>query len=296
MGTTAHLIDASPYIFRAYFSLPSSMRDVDGKPAQASYGFASFLAQYLTREAPEQVGVYFDGSLTTSFRNEIYPEYKAGRELPPEELEAQLDDCQALAQAFGLHTWIDDRYEADDGIGARVAHLRASGQGCVMVTPDKDMAQLVDEHVQMYDFAKDRRYGPAEVHERWGVRPDQVRDLLGLAGDAVDGIPGVRGVGPKTATALLAAYPDMEAIYANLGAIAELDFRGAKTLGKKLEAAREIAFLSRELATIAVEAPCAGDAAVLNWLGADEGLVDGLFKRLDFTRLKGRIPRWCPTS
>lgn len=268
------------------------MRDVEGNPAQATYGFASFLIQYLTREKPQQVGVYFDGSLTTSFRNEIYPDYKSGRELPPPELVAQLDDCQAVARAFGLYTWIDERYEADDGIGARVAELSARGQGCVMLTPDKDMAQLVTDEVEMYDFAKDRRYGPAEVLERWGVRPEQVRDLLGLAGDAVDSIPGVRGVGPKTATALLAAFPSLEAIYANLDRIAELEFRGAKTLGKKLEAAREIAFLSRDLATIALDAPCTEDVSALDWQGADEALVGPLFERLNFTRLGSRIPLW----
>ena len=292
MATVAHLIDASPFVFRAYFSLPSSMRSPAGDPVAAVYGFAGFLAQYLKDEAPEYVGVYFDGSLTTSFRNEVYPEYKAGRDLPPPELEAQLADCQAVAQAFGLYDWIDDRYEADDGIGARVAQLRKAGVHSVVVSPDKDMAQVVDETTELYDFSKQRRYGPAEVHERWGVRPEQVRDLLGLAGDSVDNIPGVRGVGPKTATALLAAFDDLEALYGDLDAVAGLPIRGAKTLGKKLLEAKEMAFLSRDLATLAVEAPCKGDLEVLAWTGADRSRVEPLFERLGFDRLIQRIPRW----
>lgn len=292
MPVTVHLIDASPYLFRAYFSLPSSMRSPAGNPVQAVYGFAGFLAQYLKEAAPTHVGVYFDGSLTTSFRNDVYPEYKATRDLPPAELEAQIGDCREVAAAYGLHCWIDDRYEADDGIGARVAQLRKEGIPCVVVSPDKDMAQVVDEGTLLCDFAKGATYGPAEVHAKWGVRPSQVRDMLGLAGDSVDNIPGVRGVGPKTATALLGAFDDLDDLYANLDEVAQLPIRGAKTLGKKLEAARDMAFLSRELATLSMDAPCEGGLEALVWNGADATLVDPLFERLGFDTLRRRIPRW----
>lgn len=292
MPVTAHLIDASPYLFRAYFSLPSSMRSPAGNPVQAVYGFAGFLAQYLEANDPSHVGVYFDGSLTTSFRNEIYPEYKAGRDLPPEELVAQIDDCREVAAAYGLACWIDDRYEADDGIGARVAELRKDGFACVVVSPDKDMAQVVDEGTALCDFAKGVTYGPAEVHSKWGVRPGQIRDMLGLAGDSVDNIPGVRGVGPKTATALLAAFDDLDDLYAHLDEVADLPIRGAKTLGKKLAEARDMAFLSRDLATLSPDAPCEGGLETLAWSGADPDLVDPLFERLGFDTLRRRIPRW----
>lgn len=268
------------------------MRSTEDKPVQAVYGFAGFLAQYLAAEVPSHVGVYFDGSLTTSFRNEVYPEYKAGRDLPPPELEAQIDDCREVARAFGLYCWIDDRYEADDGIGARAAQLRTAGVPCVVVSPDKDMAQVVDETTTLCDFAKRVSYGPADVLKRWGVRPGQIRDLLGLAGDSVDNIPGVRGVGPKTATALLAAFDDLEDLYAHLDEVAGLPIRGAKTLGAKLADSREIAFLSRDLATLALDAPCLGGLDVLAWAGADPSLVDPLFERLGFQGMRKRVPRW----
>ena len=129
------------------------------------------------------------------------------------------------------------------------------------MTADKDLAQLVDARTCFYEFAKGVRLGPDEVLEKHGVRPEQVRDLLGLAGDSVDDIPGVRGVGPKTATALLQEFDDLDAIYAGLDRIAGLGFRGARTLGKKLEEHRDIAFLSRELATCSTEAPMPFDVA-----------------------------------
>ena len=115
---TLHLVDASPYIFRAYYSLPSSITTPEGAPANAVYGFASFLIKLLSDAEPTHLALAFDGSLTTSFRNELYPEYKAQRELPPEELKAQLGACREVADAFGLATFIDDRYEADDILGA----------------------------------------------------------------------------------------------------------------------------------------------------------------------------------
>lgn len=292
MLDTAHLIDASPFLFRAYFSLPDSMRSRDGKPVHAVYGFANFLAQYLAAEDPKYVGVFFDGSLTSSFRNKIYPDYKAGRDLPPPEFEAQIEDCREVGKAFGLYCWIDDHYEADDGIGARVAQLREAKIPCVVVSPDKDMAQVVDANTTLCDFSKGVSYGPSEVHKRWGVRPAQIRDMLGLAGDSVDNIPGVRGVGPKTATALLAAFDDLEDLYAHLDDVAALPIRGAKTLGAKLAEARDVAFLSRDLATLAYDAPCEGDLDALAWEGADPDLLDPLFERLNFKGLRKRVPRW----
>lgn len=289
---TVYLIDASPYIFRAYFSLPSSITSPEGQPVNAVYGFASFLIKLLADEGPTHAAVAFDGSLTTSFRNELYPPYKAQRELPPEELEAQLDACRELADAFGFATFIDDRYEADDILGALWKRHRAEGRPAVVVTSDKDLSQLVDEATVLWDFARDDRWDPETVHEKFGVRPEQIPDYLGLAGDSVDNIPGVAGVGAKTAAALLGELGTMEEVYAGLDRVPELPIRGAKSLARKLEEQREMALLSKKLATVAVDAPFDAGLDQLEILGADPEKVDPLFERLGFGRIRDRVPRW----
>jgi len=292
MPETVHLVDASPYIFRAFFSLPESITDPAGAPVNAVYGFAGFLIKLVETEEPTHLGLAFDRSLTTSFRNEIYPEYKAGRELPPAELEAQLDACFELAQAFGAAAFIDDRYEADDLIAALADRVVREGHGAVIVTSDKDLAQLVSDRVELFDFAKGERYGPAEVVEKFGVRPGQIADFLGLAGDAVDNIPGVAGVGKKSAAALLGHFASLEEIYDGLPAVAELPVRGAKSLRRKLEEGRGQAFLSKRLATVAREAPAEADLETLAYRGADPDRLGALFETLGFARIKERVPRW----
>lgn len=289
---TAHLVDASPYIFRAFFSLPSSIKDPEGRPINAAYGFAGFLIKLVEDESPTHLAVTFDKSLTTSFRNEIYPAYKAQRELPPAELEAQLDACYAIAEAFGAACFIDERYEADDLIAALVEDLAAAGHGAVIVTSDKDLAQLVSERVELLDFGRAERYDPERVMERFGVRPEQIVDLLALAGDSVDNIPGVAGVGKKTACALLAELGDLDTLYARLDKVPGLPIRGAKSLAAKLEAGRESAFLSRRLATVASEAPAKATLEELAWKGADPAQIDPLFERLGFQKIRDRIPKW----
>src|SRR4029077_20207596 len=180
------MVDASPYIFRAHFSLPSSIKTPDGSPAAASYGFASFLLKLIADEKPTHLGVAFDRNLNGSFRNDYYPAYKAQRDEPPPEIVAQIDPCREVAAALGAATWIDDRYEADDIIATVCAGLVAAGHGAVVVTSDKDLTQLVSDRVSLLDFGKEARFTPAEVREKFGVRPDQITDLLALAGDPVD--------------------------------------------------------------------------------------------------------------
>jgi len=151
-----HLVDASPYIFRAFFSIPSKVRAPDGKPANAVHGFGGFLLKMLEDEAASHVAMAFDRSLTTSFRNEIYPEYKAQRELPPPDHKAQLSGCEELAGALGLATFSSERYEAEDLLASLLRPLREEAPDAhfVVVTSDKDLAQLVDERTEMLDFAK----------------------------------------------------------------------------------------------------------------------------------------------
>jgi 5'-3' exonuclease len=277
---TPYLVDASPYIFRAYFA-PGPDR-----PHRAVHGFIEFLVRLIREEQPEGLGVAFDKSLTTSFRNEIYPPYKQQRALPPPELEAQLEACEEAAAAMGAATFVDDRYEADD----IVATLSEGEEAAVIVSGDKDLAQLVTDRVTLYDFARRKHYGPAEVLEKFGVTPDQIADLLGIMGDSVDNIPGVKGIGQKGAVALLQAFGSLDAVYQRIDEVETLPVRGAKSLRRKLEESREMAFLSRELATVARDVTLAG-ASTLAYRGPDTARIDALFERLELgDRLRSRIP------
>jgi 5'-3' exonuclease len=292
--TTAYLVDASPYIFRSFFSLPPTITDPDGRSVAAVHGFAAFLIKLIQDEAPTHLAIAFDASLTTSFRNQLYPAYKAQRELPPPELEAQLDDCRELAASLGAATFIDHRYEADDLIGTLCHGLTAAGHQVVVVSSDKDLCQLVGDRVVFFDFARGERYGPERVRRKFGVRPQQIPDFLGLAGDPVDNIPGIRGIGKKTAAALLAEFADLEAIYESLARVAELPLRGGRSLAARLAAGRREAFLSRRLATLADDAPATAEIDRLAFPGADRRQVERLFARLGFQSLIQRIEHWAP--
>lgn len=289
---TAYLIDASPYIFRAHFSLPSSIKTPAGAPAAASYGFSSFLLKLVQDERPTHLAVAFDRHLSSSFRNEVYPAYKQQRVPSPPELEAQITTCEEIAAALGAATFIDDRYEADDLIGTLCTRLEKAGHGAVIVTSDKDLVQLASERVSVYDFGKGVRYTAATVREKFGVRPDQMTDLLGLAGDAVDNIPGIKGIGAKSAAELLAHFGHLEDLYARLGELPGMpSIRGAKSLHAKLAAGRETALLSKELATVARDVPAARvDLEDLEYRGADREVVEPLFDRLGFKSIRDRVP------
>ncbi len=291
---TAYLVDASPYIFRSFFSLPETITDPSGRSVAAVYGFAGFLIRLIQEEAPTHLAIAFDGSLTTSFRNEIHPDYKANRELPPPGLEAQLEDCRELAAAFGAATFIDRRFEADDLIATLCHGLVAAGHRVVVVSSDKDLGQLVGDRVTLFDFARGEHFGPEDVQRKFGVQPRQIPDYLGLAGDPVDNIPGIRGIGKKTAAALLAEFADLEALYEGLERVAELPLRGARSVAKRLEAGRADAFLSRRLARLSRDSPASARLEDLALVGADRETVLQLFGKLGFRGLLERIERWAP--
>lgn len=289
MQSSLYLVDASPYIFRAYFSVPSSITTPAGAPANAVHGFAAFLMRLLQEESPSHVAVAFDGSLTTSFRNEIYPQYKAQRDLPPPELEAQLRGCLKMAEALGCRSFIDDRYEADDLVATIRAHcLHHRELAFVVVSSDKDLAQLVDERTRLFDFARELRYGPDEVAEKFGVRPEQVVDFLGLAGDSVDNIPGVRGIGAKSAAALLESKATIDDLYDDLEAVEALPVRGARRLRRLLEEQESEARLSKELATVSSAAPVDVELDELTYCGIDREALDALCGEYGFSELRRR--------
>ncbi len=288
---TVYLIDASIYIFRAWFSVPDSMRGENGMPVNAIYGFCRFLTEFVERSRATHVAIAFDESLTQSFRNEIYPEYKMNRELPPEELKNQFKYCKRLAQAAGFYCVGSDRYEADDLIATLAKSAQDQGSKVVVVSGDKDLAQVLRDDDFWWDFARDRQLKAPQVVEKFGVPPEAIQDFLGLCGDAVDNIPGVPGVGPKTATGLLQAFGTVEGVYENLASISSLKLRGAKTLAAKLELHKDQAFLSKRLATVAYDAPIETELSRLLRQSAEVsqlqqigqimgGRGDGLFERL----------------
>lgn len=248
-----YLIDASIYIFRAWFSLPGSLTNSAGEPVNAVHGFAGFLAGFLSGVQPVHVAVVFDESLTTSFRNDIYPEYKANRDPAPAALKRQFGMCRQLVVALGLAGFSSERYEADDLIGTLAAGLRPVGFSIEILSADKDLAQLVGENDVLWDYARNRRHACADIPKLLGVRAGQVADWLALTGDAVDNIPGVPGIGAKTAAALLAAFGSLDGLYADLDAINNCGIRGAARIRRLLEEHEDTARLARELTGIAID-------------------------------------------
>ncbi len=284
MKKTVFLIDALPYVFRAYFALPE-IRSPRGANINAVYGFARFLIKLLAEEKPSHVMVAFDESLTTSFRNDFYPDYKANRVLPPPELEAQLKYCQRMAQALGCRVLADHRYEADDLIATARHKLSKENCAFVIVSGDKDLLQLVDARTRYYNVAKHKWLNEKAVEVEMGLRPDQIPDFLGLAGDSADNIPGVSGVGNKTAVALLKEFQTMENLYANLDRVGHMKLRGAGTLAGKLREGKRMAQLSTRLATFSVEAPMRESLKTLAYKGYDKGLAMPLMEELGFIKM-----------
>jgi DNA polymerase-1 len=272
-----YLIDASVYVFRAYYSMPDDMVDGDGNPVNALYGFCRFLGDFLEQVNPEHVAVLFDESLTTSFRTQIYPEYKANRDPAPEDLKRQFVQCRRFARALGVLEWGSPEYEADDLIGTLVEHGRTVNRPSTIVSRDKDLAQLLGRDDVFWDFAGKGKIGYEKVREVFGVVPEQIADFLALAGDAVDNIKGVPGVGKKTAAVLLEAFGSLENIYNNLDLVHEVNVRGARSLGAKLSTHRDAAFLARRLTGIACDAPIDNAESALQRTRPKLGDINALF-------------------
>ncbi len=287
-----YLVDASVYVFRAWFSMPDRFEDAAGRPTNAVYGFARFLCELIEQTEASDIAVAFDESLTSSFRNEIYPDYKANRDPAPDDLKRQFAWCKDLARLMGLPIYAHERYEADDLIATLATTSRARGQNVCVVTGDKDLAQLVHDGDHWWDFARNRRFDSEGVLGHFGVRPDQIADYLALTGDAVDNIPGVPGVGPKTAAALLGHFGSLDAIYARLEEIAWLTLRGAKSLGAKLREHESAARLARQLTGLEEAIDELGEAPMVTRNAGNGDLLDALLDGLNFGRpLRERLHR-----
>ena len=238
-----YIIDGSSYIFRAYFGIRQFLSTSKGFPTNALYGFINMLQKVVKDEKPDYLCVAFDSKEKT-FRHDIYPDYKANRDAPPEDLAKQFPYFEPLVDAFNISSIRIPGYEADDIIGTLALKGSKAGFRVVIVSGDKDMMQLVGPKVQMLDTMKNKRIGVDEVKEKFGVPPEKVIEVMGLMGDSSDHIPGVKGVGPKTATELIQKYGSIKELYKCIDEIEK------KKLKEKLVQDKERALLSRKLVTI----------------------------------------------
>lgn len=287
-----YLVDASLYVFRAWHSMPDEFQDADGWPTNAVHGFARFLLELLEKERPAHIAIAFDEALDSCFRNRLYPAYKANRDPAPEELRRQFTHCKALCAALGLSVLSHGEYEADDLIGSALHAARPLDFRGVIVSADKDLSQLLGEYDEQWDFARGQRWGMAGVKARHGVEARQIADYLALTGDAVDNIPGVSGIGAKSAAILLAHFGDLDTLLSRVDEVAFLRLRGAATMATRLREQRDHALLWRQLTTIALDAPL-GDISTGHARGqADGGMLAGLSDALRFgpmTRRRLRV-------
>jgi len=270
------VIDGANAIYRAFFAIPS-LRAPDGLPTNAAYGFASMLNKVLREESPDFVAVAFDPR-GGSFRKRIFDDYKAGRDAQPEDLSAQIPVVRELIEAFRIPLIEIPDFEADDVIAALVKRAPEDVRVTIIST-DKDLMQLVSDRVHLLDGVGDRRYGPAEVVERFGVTPDQMLDLRALVGDPSDNIPGVKGIGAKGAAKLIDEWGTLEALIANADQVKTK--RAREALLEQADQAR----LSKRLATLRDDIELGLSWEALAFESPDRDRLRELYKRLGFSRL-----------
>jgi len=272
------LIDGPNYVFRAFHAVRHNLSNSKGEPTNAVFGYVQMLRSIMKDLSPTHVAVVFDPKGGT-FRNRLYPEYKAHRPPMPEDLAAQWSSVFDVTDGFNLNRICIEDYEADDVIATLAKQAEAKGWDVTMVSTDKDLMQLVNDRIWMLDTMRKKDYGPEEVKEKWGVGPDRIHDLLALAGDSADNIPGVPGIGPKTAVQLLEAYGDLEGVLRHAPEIKQnkrrenlIEFADNARLSYQLVALDEQVDVGVELEDLAVSLP-------------NRPRLAELFERLEFRRL-----------
>ena len=276
------LVDGSSYLYRAYHAFPP-LTNSAGEPTGAMYGVLNMLRSLILQYQPTHAVVVFDAKGKT-FRDELFEHYKSHRPPMPDDLRAQIEPLHKMVKAMGLPLMAVPGVEADDVIGTLAREAEKVGRPVLISTGDKDMAQLVTPGITLINTMTNTILGPEEVVNKYGVPPELIIDFLALMGDSSDNIPGVPGVGEKTAQALLQGLGGLDALYAEPEKIAGLTFRGAKTMAAKLEQNKEVAYLSYQLATIKtdVELDLGCEELLVAQPAADELLA--LFKQYEFKR------------
>jgi len=277
-----YLIDGSSYIFRAYFGIRQFLSTSKGFPTNALYGFINMLQKVVKDEKPDYLAVAFDSKEKT-FRHEMYADYKANRSAPPEDLAKQFPYFEPLVQAYNIHGVRVPGYEADDIIGTLATKAAKEGFKVVIVSGDKDMMQLISPDIRMLDTMKNQWFGVEEVEEKFGVTPDRVIDVMGLMGDSSDHIPGVKGVGPKTASELIRKFGSIQELYERIEEVDKVKLR------EKLVQDKEMALLSRQLVTINTSVKLEGGIENLKFKSPDNAELKKLFSEFEFSSLLGEL-------
>ena len=278
-----YLLDGSSYIFRAFFALPA-LSNAAGLPTNAVYGFTTMTVKLLKTYRPDYLAVALDAGRET-FRNRIYQEYKSNRPEAPPDLIPQFPYIRKVLEAMKVAVLEREGYEADDLIATLARQLSGRGAQVVIVSGDKDLMQLVGDGIRLLDTGKDKWIGLQEVREKFGVEPDKVVEVMGLMGDSTDNIPGVRGIGEKTAIALIQRYHSIENLFSHLDDLDQSGLKGVERIRKALVAGKEAAFLSRTLATVKSDIPIGLELDDLRYQGSDKEKLQALFSELGFTHL-----------
>lgn len=289
----AYLVDASVYIFRYYFALPPNWESRSGYSTEAVYGFTNFLLDLLARR-PGHIACAFDESLGSCFRNEIYADYKCSRALPDEALAFQLAACREMAEALGIASFASERYEADD-ILASLTRICCESEPAVrplIITRDKDLGQLLDAGAEsLWDFAADQILDRPAIEQKFGVRPGQIADYLALVGDSIDDIPGVPGIGAKTAARLLSAFDTVEDLIAGADRVPQLGLRGGAGIARKLSEYADQIRMALKLARLHEQVPVDVTVADLVPGQVDPDFVTALAEEFGLGRLGSKIRR-----
>ena len=274
------LVDGSSYLYRAYHALPP-LTNSKGKPTGAVKGVINMMRR-LQKDYPESTLVVVFDAKGKTFRDDMYSEYKANRPPMPDDLRMQIEPIHQIIQAMGLPMLTIDGVEADDVIGTLAVQATIIEQPVVVSTGDKDIAQLVNEHITLVNTMTNTLLDREGVIEKFGIPPELIIDFLALLGDKSDNIPGVPGVGEKTALGLLQGIGGLDAIYSRLDEVAGLEFRGAKNMAPKLEEHRDLAYLSYQLATIKTDVPLPLGISELHNEAPDLNLLGDLFADMEF--------------
>ena len=280
---TIYLIDGSAYIYRAYHAI-RSLSNSKGFPTNAVFGFTRMLLKLVNDKRPEYIIMFFDSKGPT-FRHELFNAYKANRPPMPEDLSIQIPCIKEITAAFNIPVMEKQGFEADDLIGTISLQAEAKGFFVVMVTGDKDFMQLVTDKAVIWDPMKDKKIDTDSIKKDFGVVPNQMTDVFGLAGDSADNIPGVPGIGQKTALSLIQAFGGMDLVYDQINTITK------KKQKQNLINYKDQAFLSRELVTIDTHAPISCDLDKLKYTSFNNVRLSELFKEFEFSQLQKAFPK-----
>jgi DNA polymerase-1 len=293
MSQPVFIIDAMNYIFRAYHGLPDSITAPSGMLTNAVLGYLRTLLRIIKEQQPHYMTAAFEGD--TSFRTTLFTQYKANRKEMPRDLAPQITWCRKITEAIGVSCLEANDYEADDVIGTVAVRMSAQGHPAVVVTGDKDMSQLVCKEIQVYDVARQVWLDEAGVRGKFGVAPCQIPDLLALHGDSVDNIPGVAGVGEKTARQILSVCDSVEDIFRTPELLTRVRFRGQAEIVKRICENMDTVRVSRKLATICCEVPIDVTPERVRYRRGDSRLLRPLCNQLGLREVLSDIPLAQPT-